>query len=175
MNNEKFYYNKPNRQYLPMTRMNGSANSAILTRRIGAKVDLTLAMPSHVPSLAVTMIIVDQLHAIQSSRSRAGIRKTLVDISFAPRPDKSRRALAIETPDSIDASPVIMASSWRAVVVVNLAKVPQGARGAGALEVVDEVVARAAVLARVGLAVVNVQLTVLALEAFGAVAGISAD
>lgn len=155
--------------------MDGSANSAVLTRRIRAKVDLTLTMPSHVPGLAVTMIIIDQLHAIQSPRSRARIGKTLVDVSLAPGPDESRRALAIETADPIDAGPVIVASPWRAVVVVDLAKVAQGARGTGALEVVDEVVARAAILARVGLAVVDVQLAVLALEALGAVASVGAD
>lgn len=89
-------------------------------------------MSTHIARFAVAVVVIDQLNAILRPRHSAGIRKTLVDISFASRADESRWALAFEAPNFVDASSIIVARVLFAIVDVYLADLAESSKWAGA-------------------------------------------
>lgn len=51
-----------------MPRLTGRADTTILTRRVGTKVDLDLTVAAHMSWFAVTVIIIHQLDTVQGAR-----------------------------------------------------------------------------------------------------------
>lgn len=75
---------------------------------------------------AIAVVIVHKLNTILSSDNSARIRQTLIDVSFASRSNKSKRAAAFETADFVNASTVVVASSRDAVIDVYITDYAQG-------------------------------------------------
>lgn len=117
--------------------MRHRTNTAILTRRRRTEVHLPFAVPSIVPRLAVAVVIVHQLHAVQRTGVRARIREALVNVPLASRSHKTWQTLALEAAHLINARPVIVARVRPAVVDVDFAHVAQRAGRTRAQETVD--------------------------------------
>jgi hypothetical protein len=101
------------------------AHAAVLARCGRAKVDFGLAVAPHESRLAIAVVVVDQLDAVQSPGVRARIRQALVDVALASRPHESRGTFALEPAHPVDAGAVVVASSRSAVVDVDLAQESQ--------------------------------------------------
>lgn len=144
------------------------ANAAVLARVFLTKVSLCLADAAHPAGFAHAVVVVHQLDAFLGAQRRARVGKAFVDISFAPWPHKSRRAFAVISTNSVDASSTVMTSSFEAVVNVDFAKEASSTMRTSTLEVIHEVMANAVVLAWIGLAIVDVELAILALVTLGA-------
>lgn len=153
----------------------GRTETAILTRRRGTQIDFDLTMTSHVSRFTATMIVVDQLDAVECAGIGARIRQTLVDITFAFGANESGWTATIVAAHFVYTGSVVVACVRLAVVSVDFAIVAERSGRTRAHAAVDQVVARATVSAWIRFAVVDVQLTVLSLESFATNALIRTD
>lgn len=151
--------------YAMVSALPNGTDSSIQARRVGAEVNLDLAVSSHVTGLAVAVVVIDQLDAVQGSRVRAWVRQTLVDVAFTAGSYEARWTAAFESSNLVDTAAVVVASTRHAVVRVDLAQHSERSRWTRALVVVDQIVADTSVAARVWLALVDVEFAVLTLEA----------
>ena len=150
-------------------------HSSVVARRALAEVDLHLAVAAHEARLAVAAVVVHQLDAVECPGRRARIGQTLVHVTFASRPNESRRTLAFKRSNLVDADASVMTSALKALVHVDLAQDAEGSVRARAGECVDQIVANAAVLTRIRVAVVDVELAVRSLESRRTDAGVRTD
>lgn len=146
------------------------AYPSVLTRRILTEVYFHFTVTTHEPQLAIAMVIVHQLHAVQSSERKTRTREALVDVALAPGTYKAGRAHAVEPSDFVDTSAVVVTGIFTAIIGVNFTYVTQRTGRARTQEIIYQIVTRATVLTRVWFAIVHVQFAVLALEAFRALA-----
>lgn len=100
-----------------------SAHAAILTRRALAKVHLDFAMDAHVAGLAVTIVIVDELHTVLSASWRARIAETFIDVTLAAWTNKPGRTFAFVAAYFVNTSAVVVACSGLAVLHVDFTNV----------------------------------------------------
>lgn len=145
------------------------ANTSVLAGRAVAEVDFDFTVTSHVSRFAIAVVIIDKLDAILSAGSSTGIGEAFVDVTFAPRTDETRWALALEASNLVDARAIVVAGVSHAVIWIDLADVTESAGWTRTAEVVDEIVAGASVLARIQATVVDVEFTVLSLKTFCAI------
>lgn len=139
-----------------MSTLLGAADAAILARRLCTEVYLVLTVTSHVTGSTIAVIIVDQLHAIQSAGIRAGIAEALVDVALAACSNETGRTRALKAADTINAATIVMACSGYTIIVIQLANDAQCAGRATAAEALHKIVACAAVLAWIRCTIVNV-------------------
>lgn len=132
------------------------ADASILTRRIGAKVHLILAVSAHVAGFTVAVVVVDQLNAVQCASIRARIRQTLIDVTFATRTHKSRRAGTFKTAHAIDTSAIVVARTRLTIVLIEFTNNAQSTGRTGTAEGLNEIVAGASILTGIRRAVINV-------------------
>jgi len=141
------------------------AVATVLARTLGTKVNLVLTVATHVAGSAVAVIVVDQLDTVQGAGIGAGIAQALIDVTLAAGTHESWLADALEASYPIDATAIIVARSWFAVIFVDLTDDANGAGRTAAAEVHHAVVAGATILAGIRGTIVDVQFAVLTLEA----------
>lgn len=97
------------------------ANSSVQTRRRLAEVDLSVAVASHESRATVAVVVVDQLHAVQSAVVVARSSETFIDVSLASRSNEPSRAPALEPVHLVGAVSSVVARIRLAVVQVDVA------------------------------------------------------
>lgn len=149
-----------------MARASVSADSSILTRILLAEIPLDLTVPSHPSRLAVTFVVINQLHAVASSFAVTRVGQAFIDVSFASLSGKSRNALAFVSSYFVETMTPMMTSSFVAFIEILLAQLSDSSRRAGAGEIVDKIIAGSSISARIRSTIVDIVFALSSLESW---------
>merc|ERR1719273_2670444 len=92
------------------------ADATILTRIALAEISFGFTISTHPSRFAHTIVAVFQLNTFLHTKGRAGIGKTLVDISFASWANKSWTTLTVIAAYFVNASSTMVAGSLKALI-----------------------------------------------------------
>lgn len=102
-------------------------------------------MTTRVSKATATLVVVDQLHAVEATGGVAGPRQAFIEISLTVFPNESRRAGACVTAHTVHTLSSIQTARFKGaglggtVILVHFTLEPMCSMWAGAGEVVDEV------------------------------------